>query len=106
MKNTKNKYLNLSKPSKSFFSSVPDYAVPGSVKVSPWAEKEVILWGTNAPPVGSVLRSCTSLTALHHRDESEEHFIAGEEQGRRDYLCNGAWVRKTEISQARWCTLL
>lgn len=84
-----------------FFSSLPDDAVPGSVEVPPWSEKEVRLRGSDASPAGPVLHRCTPPTALHHRDENEEHVNAGEEQGtrRRDDLCTGAWVRELRHEQ-------
>lgn len=95
-----NTYKLYLQTSKFFFSSLPDYAVPGPAEVPPRSEKEVSLRGSYASPAGSILHRCTPPTALHHRDENEEHVNAGKEQRRRrrDYLCTGAWVRGNENS--------
>lgn len=68
------------------FSFLTDCAVPGTFEVPQRSEKEVRLRGSAAPPAGSILHRCTPPTALHHRDENEEHVNAGKEQRR-------SWVR-------------
>ena len=59
-KSNQRRFLNRSN------SSLADYAVPGPTQVPAWPEKEVGLWGADAPSAGSVLRGCTPAAALHH----------------------------------------
>lgn len=87
------------------FFFFPDDAVPGSTEVPPRAEEEVGVRGFAASPAGSLLHSCSSPTALHHRDENEEHANAGKEQGRRrrDDLRHGARVRGASSLKLEGC---